>query len=157
MSEVKETAEVAIITAELIAEKYPDIHKAIRDEGYKAGITDGGTAERERIRGVFSLLMPGREKLVSEFMFDGKSTKADTSVAILEAEDAKKEAHHKALKEDASSIKVPQAEPGNLFEASSARKIDELVESYKKENGCSDKEALLAVSKQNPELFRERR
>ncbi len=156
MAEEKKEDSIAV-TAELIAEKYPDIQKTIRDESYKAGLAEGATAERERIRGVFSLLRPGREKLVSEFMFDGKSTKADASVAILEAEDAKKEAYHKALKEDAGAIKVPQAEPGNLSEASSARKIDELVDAYKKENGCSDKEALLTVSKQHPELFRERR
>jgi len=157
MSEIKETAEAPVITAELIAEKYPDIYKAIQGEGYKTGLDEGSTAERERIQGVFSLYRPGREKLVSEFMFDGKSTKANASVAILEAEDAKKEAHLKAIKEDAGAIKVPQAEPGNLSEASSARKIEELAEAYRKENGCSEKDALLAVSKQNPELFRERR
>ncbi len=141
--------ETAVITAELMAEKHPDVFSTIREEGAKA--------ERERIRGVFSLLRPGREKLVSEFMFDGKSTKADASVAILEAEDAKKEAHLKAIKEDAGAIKVPHAEPGNLSSASGEKKIEELVNAYKKENGGSDKDALLAVSKQNPELFRERR
>ena len=148
MAEEKKT-ETAVITAEVIAEKHPDVFKTIRDEGAKA--------ERERIQGVFSLLRVGREKLVSEFMFDGKSTKADASVAILEAEDAKKEAHLKALKDDASAIKVPHAEPGDLAGASGARKIEELVKDYKKENGCSDKDALLAISKLHPELFRERR
>ena len=141
--------ETAVITAALIAEKHPDVFKAIQDEGAKA--------ERERIQGVFSLFRTGREKLVSEFMFDDRSTKADASVAILEAEDAKKEAHLKAIKEDASAIKVPHAEPGNLSAVSGEKKIEEMVNAYKKENGCSDKEALLAVSKQNPELFRERR
>ncbi len=141
--------ETAVITAALIAEKHPDVFKAIQEQGVKT--------ERERIQGVFSLFRTGREKLVSEFMFDGKSTKADASVAILEAEDAKKEAHLKALKEDASVIKVPYAEPGNMASASGEMKIEELVNAYKKENGCSDKDALLAISKQNPELFKERR
>ncbi|MEK7772733.1 MAG: signal peptide peptidase SppA [Deltaproteobacteria bacterium] len=147
----------AALTAALIAEKHPDVFKAIQDEGRRHGLEEGAKAERERIQGVFSLLRTGREKLVSEFMFDGKSTKADASVAILEAEDARKEAHLKAIKEDASVIKVPHAEPGDLAGASGARKIEELVEAYKKENGCSDKDALLAVSKQHPDLFRERR
>ncbi len=145
--------ETAVITAELIAEKHPDVFKTIQEQSYK----EGAKAERERIQGVFSFFRTGREKLVSEFMFDGKSTKADASVAILEAEDAKKEAHLKALKEDATAIKVPHAEPGNMASASGEKKIEELVAAYKKENRCSDKEALLAVSKQNPELFRERR
>lgn len=141
--------ETAVITAALIAEKHPDVFRAIQEQGAKT--------ERERIQGVFSLFRIGREKLVTEFMFDGKSTKADASVAILDAEDAKKEAHLKALKDDASAIKVPHAEPGNLSAVSGEKKIEEMVNAYKKENGCSDKEALLAVSKQNPELFRERR
>ncbi len=145
----EEKKEEAALTAAFIAEKHPDVFKAIQDEGAKA--------ERERIHGVFSLFRIGREKLVSEFMFDGKSTKADASVAILEAEDARKEAHLKALKEDAGAIKVPHAEPGNMASASGEKKIEELVNAYKKEHGGSDKDALLAISKQNPELFRERR
>lgn len=112
MSEIKETAETPVITAELIAEKHADIYKAIQGEGYKTGLTEGAKSERERIRGVFSLLRPGREKLVSEFMFDGKSTKANASVAILEAEDAKKEAHLKAIKEDAGVDKGPAGRAG---------------------------------------------
>ncbi len=167
-SMAEEKKEENVITAELIAEKHPDIFKAIQesgyrngyDEGLKTGAKEGSKAERERIRGVFSLLRPGREKLVSEFMFDGKSTKADASVAILEAEDAKREAHLKAIKEDASAIKVPQAEPGNLTADSPAakeKKIAELTAAYVKERGITEKEALLAVSREHPELFKERR
>lgn len=164
-SMAEEKKEEVVITAELIAEKHPDIFRAIQesgyrngyDEGLKTGVEEGAKAERERIRGVFSLYRPGREKLVSEFMFNGKSTRADASVAILEAEDAKKEAHLKAIKEDAAAIKVPQVEPGNLTAAMGEKKIEELVETYRKEHGCTEKDALLAVSRQHPELFKERR
>lgn len=157
MSEIKETAESPVITAEFLSEQHPEIHKAIRDEGYKAGLTEGAKAERERIQGVFSSYRAGREKLVAELMFDGRSTKADASVAILEAEDARRDALKTALKEDGKDVAVNQVEPGNLSEASGERKIEELVAAYKKEHGCSEKDALLAVSKQHPELFRERR
>src|SRR3990170_3681239 len=164
-SMTEEKKEEVVITAELVADKHPDIFKAIQesgyrngyDEGLKIGAKEGSEAERERIRGVFSLLRPGREKLVADMMFDGICDKKAAAAIILEAEDAKREAHLKAIKEDAGAIKVPHAEPGNLSEASSARKIEELAEAYRKENGCSEKDALLAVSKQNPELFRERR
>lgn len=145
----EEKTQETALTAALIAENHPDVFRAIQEQGAKT--------ERERIQGVFSLFRTGREKLVTEFMFDGKSTKADASVAILDADDAKKETYLKALKDDASAIKVPHAEPGNMAAASGEKKIEELANAYKKENGCSDKEALLAVSKQNPELFRERR
>lgn len=117
MAEKKEVAEMPVITAEYIAEKHPDIVKVIHDAGYakglKAGVEEGTKVERERIQGVFTLLRPGREKMLSELMFDGKATKADAATAILEAEDAKREAHLKAIKEDAKDVaNVPQAEPG---------------------------------------------
>lgn len=155
--EDKKAAEAVTITAEHIAEKHPEIHKAIRDEGYKSGLTEGAKAERERIQGVFSTYRTGREKLVAELMFDGKSTKADASVAILEAEDARRDALSAALKEDGKDIAVNQVEPGDMNEPSGERKIEELVTAYRKEHGCSEKDALLAISKQHPKLFKERR
>lgn len=114
MAGENKAAEAATITAELIAEKHPDVFKAIEAQGYKKGEEEGAKAERERIQGVFSTYRPGREETVKALMFDGKSTKADASVAILAAEDAKREAYRKDLKEDAGDAKVPAAEPGDV-------------------------------------------
>lgn len=158
--EAKEAVEAPAITAEHLAESHKDVYESIKglgyDEGKKAGAEDGAKAERERIREVFSLYRPGREKLVGEFMFDGKTTKEGSSVAILEAEDARRDALRKDHAEDGSEVKVDQAEPG-MTEPTGAKRIESLVAAYRKENGCDEKEALLAVSREHPELFRERR
>lgn len=106
--------------------KHPDIFDAVRKEGFDAGKTEGASAvnaardegakaERTRIQGVFSLMRPGREKIVNELAFDGKSTKADASVAILDAEDAKRAEYKNNLKADARDITVPPAEPGDAL------------------------------------------
>ncbi|MFQ5737337.1 MAG: signal peptide peptidase SppA [Thermodesulfobacteriota bacterium] len=159
--EAKEAVETPAITAEYIAESHKDVFDAIKALGYGegklAGTEEGAKAERERIQGVFSLYRPGREKVVSERMFDGKSTKADASVAILEAEDARRDALRKDHAEDGSEVKVDQVEPGDMSAVSNDKKITELVAAYRKENGCDEKTALLAVSREHPELFRERR
>lgn len=158
--EVKEAVEAPVITAEHIAESHKDVFDAIKALGYgedkKTGAEEGAKAERTRIQGVFSLYRPGREKVVSERMFDGHSTKEGASVAILEAEDARRDALRKDHAEDGSAVKVDQAEPG-MTEPTNAKKIESLVAAYRKENGCDEKTALLAVSRENPELFRERR
>lgn len=122
--------------------KHSAIYDAVRKEGFEAGKTEaarasvacpdcgkelkcpdcdsstdaqekGAKAERERIQGVFSLNKTGREKIVSELMFDGKSTKAEAAERILAADDEKKANLLKDLKADAGDIKVSQAEPGD--------------------------------------------
>ncbi|MDP2689971.1 MAG: hypothetical protein Q8P48_07650, partial [Deltaproteobacteria bacterium] len=156
----KETTEAPVMTAEYIAESHKDVYEAIKalgyDEGKKSGAEEAAKAERSRIQGVFSLYRPGREKLVGELMFDGYTTKEGASVAILDAEDARRDALRKDHAEDGSEVKVDQAEPG-MTEPTGAKKIEGLVAAYRKENGCDEKTALLAVSRENPELFRERR
>ena len=149
-SEDKKAAEAVTITAEFLSEKHPEIHKAIRDEGYKAGLAEGALAERERIQGVFSTFRTGREKLVAEIMFDGKSTKADASVAILEAEDARRDALRAALKEDGKDIAVDQADPGIGGEVKPLD-FESLVKAHMDEKGCGRAEAISAVAKAHPE------
>jgi len=90
--------------------KYPDIAKALVDEGDKAGYekgfndgektgiekaspenqdiakTEGATAERERIQSVQDQLIPGHEDLIQTLMFDGETTGPEAAVKILVAE-----------------------------------------------------------------------
>lgn len=50
------------------------------------GMAEGAAAEQERIKGVRLQLVPGHEALVEQMAFDGKSTAADTAMAIVAAE-----------------------------------------------------------------------
>lgn len=52
-------------------------------------VAGAAKAERDRILGIQSLSMPGREAMLKAFVEDGKSTKAEAAVAILDAEKAR--------------------------------------------------------------------
>lgn len=92
--------------------KYPDLYKAIFEDGEKSGHAkgliegekaglekgkaeaqdtareEGAKAERERIQAVESQSIPGHEKLIQELKFDGKTTGEQAAVQILQAEKA---------------------------------------------------------------------
>lgn len=88
------------VTAESIAQAYPEIHAEIlkkghetgHAEGFKAGreegLAAGAETERERIRGVEKIAIPGHEALINTMKYDGKTTGPEAAVKVLEAETA---------------------------------------------------------------------
>lgn len=69
--------------------------------GKAEGVTIGATNERERIQSVLSLPHAGHEKLITGLAFDGKTTKPEAAVAILEAERVTREKARTDLATDA--------------------------------------------------------
>lgn len=116
----KAEATTAAITSEMLAEKHPDVFKAIQEQGYGKGVEAGAKAERERIQGVFSTNRAGREKLVAELMFDGKSTKSDAAEKILAAADLKRASMLSDIKADAEAVKVSAVDSAAAEAAASA-------------------------------------
>jgi hypothetical protein len=88
------------VTAESIAQAYPEIHAEILKKGHEAGhaegfkagreegLAAGAEAERERIRGVEQISIPGHDALITQLKFDGKTTKGEAAEKVLEAEAA---------------------------------------------------------------------
>lgn len=78
------------ITIEKIKSEYPDIAKALKDEGAQTARDDayaaGAKNERERIQAVSDQLMPGHEALIKDLMYDGKTTGEQAAVKVLQAE-----------------------------------------------------------------------
>jgi hypothetical protein len=90
--------------------KYPDIYRAVFDEGKKAGYdeglakgealglekgrsentdkakAEGARVERERIKAIEAQAIPGHEKLIEQMKFDGVTTGEQAAVKILQAE-----------------------------------------------------------------------
>ena len=105
-------------------EKYPDIYKAVFDEGSKAGKAEGlaegktagieegktanqetvtkaaALAERERIKGIEDLAMPGHDALIQEMKFDGETTEAAAAIKLIQAENEVRKVAGKALEAD---------------------------------------------------------
>jgi hypothetical protein len=82
------------LTKEDLKEAYPEviaqIEEIVRNEGkaesFAAGLEEGATKERERIKSVEAQLIPGHEELIASLKYDGKTTGPEAAVKILEAE-----------------------------------------------------------------------
>ena len=153
--------------------KYPDIYQLIHDEGSKSGKTEGFTegeaagiaaasteareegllagaqTERERIKGIENLTMPGHEALVQTMKFDGETTPAAAAIKLVQAENAVRQTTAEALKADGITpiVHVQSAAEG----AAEAKDFDALVAEYRAEHTCSKGKAIAAVAKANPE------
>lgn len=73
---------MSAITMSYIENHFPQIAKAFREEGAKAG----AEAERKRIQDMEAQSMPGHEALIQGLKFDGKTTGDMAAAAILKAE-----------------------------------------------------------------------
>jgi len=108
--------EKAIMDLKEMKEKYPDLYaEAVaigKDEGIKEGkaiglqavtteaATAASAAETQRIKDIEALSIPGHEAMIAEMKFDGKTTKAEAAVRILQAEQGVARAAAEALKAD---------------------------------------------------------
>lgn len=91
----KETATSAApqaVTVESIQADHPDVAHALGQQGYTKGkaeglaegLAEGAQAERSRIAGLDELSRPGCEELVAAAKADGKTTKEELAVQILD-------------------------------------------------------------------------
>lgn len=94
------------------------------DAARSEGRAEGATAERERIQAVLAVGegLPGHEKLLHGMAYDGKSTAADASLAVLAAEKTARAAAIAAHAADAPTAAKPSAAP-----ADSAKNKDQQV------------------------------
>jgi len=78
-----------MLTIEQLKAEHPQLAQALREEG--------AVAERERIQGIESALLPGHEKTIAAMKFDGKSTAGDAALAIVQAESTARASRAQAL------------------------------------------------------------
>ena len=152
--------------------KYPDLYKLIFDEGKAAGHAEGLTegevagietgkaesqeeslkvgaqAERERIKGIEDLTMPGHEALVQTMKFDGETTPAAAAIKLVQAENAVRLNAAAALKADGIDPVTHVATDGAVDP--SAKDFEALVVEYRAEHKCSKGKAIAAVAKACP-------
>lgn len=78
------------ITREQLAAEAPDLLLALTEEGraagYAAGLTAGAENERNRIKEIEALAMPGHDALIAQLKFDGATTAGEAAMKILAAE-----------------------------------------------------------------------
>jgi signal peptide peptidase SppA len=85
--EINTVADLEAAYPELVAQIRKDTAATARQDGHKeghaAGIAEGATAERGRILGIQAHGVPGAEKLVADFVADGKTTPDQAGAKIL--------------------------------------------------------------------------
>lgn len=86
--------------------------KAQYPEAFAAAVQEGVTQERARLMSIDELLMPGNEAIISQAKTSGASA-ADTAVAILKAENAKRKEMGNKLQADADKSNVNKLAAGS--------------------------------------------
>lgn len=94
---------------EAIKAQYPDLHSAI----IKAGREEGVLAERERIKAIEDLAIPGFEQMITEAKFETGAEPEAVAVAIVKATKAHGAEYMASVKSDAEELAgiTPDAAP----------------------------------------------
>lgn len=98
--------------------------------------TLGATQERERIQAVLAVGdgLPGHEKLLNTLAYDGKTTAADASMAVLAAEKQQRAAAASAHANDAPNAAKPSTTPPDQGEKTKGQQVAE-AQAHAKANG----------------------
>ena len=105
------------ITLEMLMENNPELAEALRKEGFDQGLAKGldqGRAEeRERIKGIESLNLPGQETLIDKFKFEEPIGPEQAAVRILQAEKVQRDRFAADMAADAEDSKgiTPSYQP----------------------------------------------
>lgn len=114
------------LTAEAVRESSPETYQVIFALGQAQGVTEGATAERERIQSIESIKAPGFEELVAELKFKPEATRQTIADAILTRQEEQRTVAASSTQEDAAAVaeatqKVKQDAPdGNDAEKDQA-------------------------------------
>lgn len=120
------------LTTEILAEKYPDIYSAVKklghEEGRKAGYDEGVKAERERMKAIDEIAVPGAEEIVKKAKYETGADAATVAIEIIRAEKAKGHQYLAAVRDDAKPLNeikpdsVPDADEKMRAEKEQAKK-----------------------------------
>lgn len=98
------------------AKKLKAEHKFELDAAVIAAIGEGAEMERNRIKGVFEhvnkRIAADHQEMMIGFMFDGKTTAADAAIALVDAQEAKKQEFGAKYHNDAPKPVTPVADNG---------------------------------------------
>ena len=130
----KETAMSDSITRASFEQDHAPLFAALKAEF----IVLGSTQERDRIKAVLAVGegLPGHEELLQGLAFDGKTSAADASLAVLGAEKALRAAAIEAHKQDAPPAAKGSAAPADKGEKTRVQQIEE-AKTLAKEKGIS--------------------
>lgn len=147
-------------TASELRVAYPDIITAIEQEAHKKGydeghatgrsegLATGAETERERIKAIEDLELPGHDKLMHGLKYDGKTTAGEAAVQWAQADKKVRETKLDTFKKESPPVVAAAEAPPDKEDK---KDFNTLVDEYRKEKGCSRTEAIKAVVAAHPE------
>jgi ATP-dependent Clp protease, protease subunit len=89
-----------VLTLEQLKNEHPDLYNQVLNEGREAGVQ----AERQRIKSIDELALPGNEELVNKAMFETGISAEQLAVEIIKAEKQRGSNFLAARQEDATTL-----------------------------------------------------
>lgn len=161
------------MTAELVKERYPEVYSELTTQSFQDGVVkgsdkayakgreegleEGKRLERERIKAVEAMAMPGHEKLIETMKFDGKTEGSEAAVKILQAEKGRMATMMDDRRKDGKHIATDPAIRGAEEETveKPQEKFMDKVEKYKAEHNCKMSVAVKRIAIAFPVLHAE--
>jgi hypothetical protein len=129
--------------------EHPALYSEVLALGVKEGFELGAAEERARVQAIEALPVSGHQDLVQKLKFDGKSTAADVSLAILMAEKSTREKVAESILKDAPEPLPPvkQADDRLVFESTEEGWKAEFNAKKSLQDDFSDENAYVAYKK----------
>jgi len=105
---VDQTNEEEIMTLEDLKAKHPEIY----DAAIKAGIAAGVKAERERIKDIDAMALPGMDDLTNQAKYDTGITAGEFAIAMVKAQKQKGANYQSLASKDAAELDGVMPDPG---------------------------------------------
>lgn len=122
---------ITAMTPEILAEKFPDVFQAVKNQGFGIGVEKGtadgfkeghtkgfcagAESERQRIKAVEAQSLPGHEALIEQLKADGKTTGEQAAIAVLNAEKEKRKTRLQTLQDGAIPPVPPSSTDADAF------------------------------------------
>ena len=108
---------------EKIKNEHPDLYNQILNQGKEEGIK----AERERIKEIEALSLPGNDELINKAKFETGVSASEVAIELIKAEKAKGTNYLKNLKADIDTSNVADVEPTDTDDNSKSKTEEEVI------------------------------
>lgn len=108
---------------EKLKNEHPELYSQILNQGKEEGIK----AERERIKEIESLALPGSSELINKAKFETGVTASEVAIELIKAEKVKGTKYLKNLKDDIDISNIDDVEPNDTDDNTKSKTEEEVI------------------------------
>lgn len=131
--ETNKKEETKVLTIEQLKNEYPDLYNQVVNEGREAGIL----AERERIKAIDDIAIPGNEEIINKAKFETGITAEQVALEIIKAEKQRSTNFLNNREKDAQDLNnvEPSAVPQEEKDAQNKKAAEDIAAAINKRRG----------------------